>query len=491
MSGDGSDDKLLVDFATGHGIVPRMHAARVLMARKRLSAVSSTPSFWDGIAAVAAICQQSESSRDRLLAAELLVRLSKALKSHRDRIVNELRPALSFPLPDLREMPAPVELGKTFKASEARENVALALGYVDYPWVAHYRLKALVQEDRSDDVRNILTGQMFAAGTSLEEILDGIATAIKKNTGEVDSPTAAARRTRELLAAISFGIRSSSLDGTGGVGLSLARLAGILLTRTGLPRQTKLIEECINALASAVDALLRTRVHLIIDGQSYLPLRLVSAWWGSSPFSEAVRSSLSPIVRHLEGAMLLLARMSLRSDNLVNALSIVLGGGAASAAYLRELEQRHPEIDPVIRQWMRAGGRDADQGAIHGLDRLQETVSRELDGVLANLLRSAQVIEERLAAAPSNADSRGVTLAASDIAQITQLLRDIGDVGVVRALVFEGKTGDVVDYSPSMHETSERATPREPKVRILRPAVVRKSNDSVLGILLKAIVTET
>lgn len=489
LSAEANENDLLASFADAPGVLAKMQSARILMARKRLAAVSTDDRFWRGVRALVEICH-SGFDRDRLLAAELLVRLSKTLRTHRERIIEELKPALLVALPDLREMPSPVELGKEFKASEARENVALALSYIDYPWVPAYRLRALVQEDRSDEVRKLIATQIFESTDSLESTLDGIAHAIEQHTSEIFTPNAAARRTRDLLAAIAVGARSSLLDGTSEIGTSLDRVARLLLTRSGLPKDSKLIEECIEALAAATDEFLRSRVHLIIDGRSYQAMRLVSSWWGAAAFTDAVNLALAPIVKHLRGAVLLLARMSQRSEGLVDALTITLGGRAASAAFLQRLEEAHPEIDASIRRWMRAGGRDLQSSGVQGLERLNQAVSRELDVVLAEVMRDSLSLDGALAGAEDGVrGSRQTT--PSDVTKLSrQLSRDIREVAGIRLLSTYGHSDQVVDYSPGLHEKADQTLPREAKVRIVKPAIVRVSGDKIVEVLLKAIVTE-
>lgn len=460
-----------------------MDAARALMAQKKLAAASSDALFWTGLEGICSTLLRAEAPRDRLLAAELLVRLSKALKAHRDRIISGLRLSLVTPLPDLREMPAPSELGFEFKASEARENIALALGYIDFPWVEEYRLRAFVQEDRSEEVRNLLATQIFASADSLEGALLKIGLALESHCEDVESPTVAARRTKEILSAIAIGVRSSVLDGTSEVGSHLERVARPLLERTGVPKQTRPIEECVAALTKATEEFLRPRIHLAIDGQSYQALRLIPRWWGSTPYSVSVVASVAPIVKHLRSAVLLLGRMGQRSDSLVVSLTTVLGSRGAAAELLQELERLHPELEPSIRQWLRAGGRDPGERSVHGLERLQSAVSRDVDLILANLMRTAHSIHASL----TEPNASTVTHTTE---QLRQLLRDIDEAAYLRSLNYEGRVGDIVNYSPSFHEKMDHSQPHEARVRILTPAVVRKSGDSVAAILLKAVVTE-
>jgi hypothetical protein len=221
-------------------------------------------------------------------------------------------------------MPAPLELGKEFKASEARENVALGLEVIPYTWVHGYRLKALVQEDRSDEVRRLLADQLFKSAGSLEHTLSEIADAIEKYGFPLyGSGAASALRGRDLLLAIASAVRSSSLDGSNELGLCVDRLASKLFV-SHRREKTSHIEGWIEALAALLDELLRSRPHLVVDPRSYHSLRLIRSWWGKdSPLSPRALTALSVIAKHLRGAILLLAKMSQRSQGLVEALRVL------------------------------------------------------------------------------------------------------------------------------------------------------------------------
>lgn len=159
----------LARFANG-AIAERWTAARELMAARQLTSVIESEDFRSGFNEVGKKAKVGEGI-DRLVAVDLLMRLSKFVRKLAPPTKDVLSDALSDPLPPATLLSESKTLPETAKPAEFRENIAAALRYASGDWVIPYALHALVQEDRSQRCRLELTRQLIGRERSIDKVL--------------------------------------------------------------------------------------------------------------------------------------------------------------------------------------------------------------------------------------------------------------------------------------------------------------------------------
>ena len=483
---------LLGVFADGPTMRARTDAMRQIMAARKIAAAAREPQFQEGIVAVGGILAKG-AGPDRLLAADLLMRIAKTVPGARENVFKLLAGVVD-PFPPLAEMPDTAQMGSEFKSNEARLNVALALDVIDSVWSAPYRLTSLINEDRSDKVQSELARQILVRSPSLEAAFHSIAEAAQCWRPATDRPSeTAANRARDLLNALTEAVRASRVGASPAVGSAMGELGRVFFSRTKLPQANKPLEECAAALVRLLDEVLAPRFDLLVEAASYDSLSVIIDWWGSTPAPPSLTETLSPIREKLRAAILLLARMQQRSVALLEKLWIAAGSREAGLEILKGLDEEHPELDSGTRAWLRSGGRAVDTTQDLMLRRLEASIPIDFDQELARLLAETSVLSDTL---KEQADSILLTLGMADVSheqmarslmgRFQSLIHDIHALARQRGFELRGRPGDLESYSPSGHEPVDGVTPKEPKIRLITPMVVRVSDAGPTDIILRA-----
>lgn len=473
---------LLHQFASGPAIEDRWTAARQLMAAKKLAKAVGTPMLDAGFDALGVEAKNGEGL-NRLLSVDLLVRLPSFVKKLKPKANELLTKALTRELPPLSLVKGTKGLPAEAKPAEIRENVAYALTYAPDQWILPYVLRALTEEDRSQRCRLELVRQLAARDKSiggwLSQMAEQPALENLSRTAGIDN---AVSRLRDLAAALAEVIRKDRVQLTASVaaGLALARLCQRtvqLSPRASVPARLDVAASEVTAL---LDELLAARLTLIAEPDAYAILDIFRKWWEPLRYPDSLNIALLPILDKLLTAITLRARMGQRSEQLVLRLRQAMADPQEVEQELAQLADGETGLSPEIDDWLR-GRKRTTSPATEALRRALQSVSQEEATVsIAPLLLEA---DEALASIDSGSTE--------DLADhIRRLSTGIKSITSQRGLEIVGLPGDVVEFSASAHQTTSGILPAEPRVRIVRPMVVRRRKGGGQDILVKALVTD-
>lgn len=476
-----TSETLLFGFVEATNIRSRWDSARQLMAAKQMQAVSSQPIFHQAFRELGEACLHAEGA-DRLLAIDLLVRISELVRKEFTREAAEIlsrvlttEPEGTWTINESRTLPAEA------KPAEIRENIAIALRQASGSWVLGYVVTALAREDRSQRCRLELCRQLATRepvvtrwlellnGQPWFDILGGATTGID-----------GVSRLRDLTAALAGIIRTDrtkfSVDQT--VGPSIASLVQTLARvspREALPPR---LSAAAIEVVGLLEEIFATEITLVAEPDTYAPLEVFSRWWHPLPYPEDLSAALAGTVRKLTGAITLRARMGQRSQMLVSRLTQALGAGMPTSKILLKVANSETGLVPEIDDWLRGRQRGTSGTAIAASTLLAETGAADFTRAFAPLLLDCA--EGEVVAAQSS-DSRIA-------AHVRRLKNRVDAIALDLRLSVAGAVGQLVEFNPNSHRTLDGSTPGEPQVRIIRPMVVRRRSDGSHDVIERAIV---
>ncbi len=473
--------QLLERFSGGPTVEDRWTAARQLMAVRELMKVVDRPEFQTGFKALG---QEAKTGHgiERLLAVELLVRLSNFVKKLKPEASNLLKDALEEQLPLLSLVAETKNLPAGAKPAEIRENVALSLTHASSDWVLHYILRAFAEEDRSRRCRLELARQLASREKSIDRWLEALAEgpqlrSLSENSG-VDS---AVTKLRDLAKSLAETIRKNRDQLTGSIAAGQA-LADLSERTVRLSRRAPIpshLDSAAVEVAGLLDELLTALPGLSAEPKAYAVVEIFRNWWQPLSYPEPLQQALVPIVDKLLGRITSLAREEKRSEELTSRLRQALGDPKEAARMLAQIADRETGLAPEIDDWLH-GKKRATSAAV--LKRaLQSVSSEDIIAAIAPLFLEA---EEAVAALEKNSPDETAD-------HLRRLASRIRSLATQRGLKTAGEPGEVVQYVPSVHETLTGTIPREPSVRIVRPMVLRQRQDGGEDILVKALVSES
>lgn len=478
-----STAQLLERFSGGPTVEDRWTAARQLMAVRELVRVVDRPEFQTGFKALGQEAKTGEGI-ERLLAVELLVRLSSFVKKLKPEASNLLKDALEEQLPLLSLVAEAKDLPDGAKPAEIRENVALSLTHASNDWVLHYILRAFAEEDRSRRCRLELARQLASREKSIDRWLEALAEesqlrSLSKNSG-VDS---AVTKLRDLAKSLAETIRKNrdQLTGSMAAGQALAHLSARtvqLSRRAPIPSH---LDSAAVEVAGLLDELLTALPGLSAEPKAYAVVEIFRNWWQPLPYPERLQQALAPIVDKLLGRITSLAREKKLSEDLSLRLRQALGNPEEATRMLAQIADRETGLAPEIHDWLRGKKRTTSAAAGALRRALQSVSSEDIIAAIAPLFLEA---EEAVASFEKDSPEEMAD-------HLRRLATRIRSLATHRGLEIVGEPGEVVQYSPSAHETLTGIIPREPSVQILRPMVIRRRQDGGEDILVKALVSES
>lgn len=471
----------LEEFVHGPDVWAKWDAARRLMAARQMQSAASDERFQASFRELGRAAIAGEAA-DQLLAVALIVRISELVKGElRKQAAEILSEALRRPIDGLWTISEARKLPLESKPSEIRENIALALSHASGPWLVPYVIEALAREEKSARCRLELTRQLSHREPLVSRWFDLLSDFSWFDMFEVETADHIGRL-RELSFAIATIIRENRnvLVVDEATGPALAKMmqeiasVGHRATRT-----TKLVDTALAAI-ELLDELLAVEFTLIADPEAYAPLAVIARWWQPSSYPSTLVDGLRGIVRKLNSAIRLRARLGQKSESLLLRLRQALGSADATTMALTNIAETESGLSPDIDDWLRGRerGRSSTAGAVVSL----------LSGVSTPMLTQAiaPLLLDCLEATSAVAQQSGSPLAGH--------LRRI--CGRIQALAAElklrpvGAIGEMVEFSPSAHRTVSGAIPSEPNVRLRRPMVVRWRDDGSQDIIERAIVEE-
>lgn len=474
---------LLGRFASGPTIEDRWTAARQLMAAKELTSVIDSREFEAGFSAVGDEAKAADGV-PRLLAVDLIVRLSNFVKKLKPKAEKLLADALEHELPPTSLISDTKNLPAEAKPAELRENVAVALTQASGEWVLPYILRALAEEDRSQRCRLELARQLAVRDKSVDDWFAKLGEQLSREKLATHSGfEIAVARLRNLSAALADVIRQERvlLAVSEAAGRELARLCRRIVP---LPSQTAIparLGAAAAEVARLLDELFAARLILIVEPDTYAVLEVFQRWWQPLPYPDPLETALQPILDKLVTGITWRARVGQRSEHLALRLRQAVGKTKDAQKMLTQIAATETGLFPEIDDWLRGRSRVSSSTAEALAGALRGVASEDVTVALAPILLDAIQAEASLKSGSSEdlADS------------LRRLSTRIKAIASQRGLEVVGQPGDVVEYSPSAHESRSGNTPAEPRVRIVRPMVVRRRQDGGQDILVKALVVES
>lgn len=465
----------LTDFVAGSTVGQQWDAARRLMASKKLQGSAADHIFTEAFDSLALAAQEGESL-DRILAVDLIVRMSAAARTLQGRASGLLRTALRCPLPPAWIVSDTATLPAGAKPAEIRENVAQALAHASGEWVSSYLVQALAREDRSQRCRIELCRQLLARDPSIGDWLRSLTREpwqeILPDTAPVDTRL---NRLRDLASALSDVVsanRTTSVlspdDGSALASFSRA-VARVPPREMPGPRLAAAASEIVHLL----DEMIAAEFTLATEPQSYEVLETIQGWWRPYSFPKDLVTDLTHLVRRLRSAITLRARMGQRSDSLANRLSQALGPGARVADVLTAIADANEGLAGEVDDWLRGRTRAASVTAKAASALLGAATTGDFIVAFAPILLDCKKVRER----PSGQDS-----------DLVRICNSVDVIAIALRLSIAGHEGDLVEYSPAVHTTADGSVPADPLVRIVRPAVVRERLGGSSDIVVRATV---
>ncbi|MGH7070453.1 MAG: hypothetical protein ACREFO_10615 [Acetobacteraceae bacterium] len=465
----------LADFVSAGRVAQRWDAARRLMAAKRLPASATDPEFTRSFEALASDAQQGDSL-DRLLAVDLLVRISAAAKPLKKPATALLSAALAHPLPPVWMISEAAILPAGAKPAGVRENVALALTHASGDWVLTYLVQALAREDRSQRCRLQICRQMLVRETRVGEWLRALEREPWQEILPDNNPSEGRyTRLRDLALALLEALRASRtltvLGPEDGESLSrLARTAARVPPRV-LPGPR--LAAAASAVVRLLDEMIAAESALATDPRSYAVLETIQGWWRPQPFPKGLVQDLVQVKRRLESAITLRARMGQRSESLAMRLRQALGPGARGGDALTRIADATEGLTGDVDDWLRGRLRSASATAKAASALLEAASSGDFIAAFAPLLLDSKEAREGTS---------------GQLPDLLRICNRIDAIAMTLGFVISGRPGDIVEYNPVLHSTVDGSAPPDPLVRIIRPSVVRERIAGSRDVVVRAVV---
>lgn len=433
----------LKDFLS-ENIIEKWGGARKLMAAREMQTASADPTFERAFLQLGEICIRADGT-EQLLAIALAVRISELVKGeYRSVAASYLKKALVRKPASLRLIGDPKELPEEAKASEIRENVALALRYADGDWVFRYLIEAIGWEDRSARCRLELFRQLIAREPKISTWLESLSALPWPEMWTAETPDRAGRL-RDLALSMAEVIRShrnaADIDENTGPALaSLMQKLVILSPRAPRPQKLPATAE---AVIDLLDEILATEFTLIPDPEAYAPLAIIARWWQSNSYPPPVFSSLIKITRRIRSAVRLRARMGQRSEMLIARLRQGLGSEADASRVLLEIAESEKGLSPDIDDWLRGNIRENSPTAMAIGVALTGTNEFEISKSIALLMLDCMSARQLLAKNSS----------APLAAEVRNICNRVDAIALQLRLTAAGEIGDIVEFNPAAHRT--------------------------------------
>ncbi len=475
---DTSSDELRV-FAEG-SVIEQWNSARKMMASKVIISLASSPKLLTGFASLGDTARNTDGI-DRLLAIDLIVRLSSLVKGLKPMAEVLLAESLGRPLPSMSLVTESKELPTEAKPAEIRENIAVALAYASGEWVTPYVITALAAEDKSQRCRLELARQLVSRDRSVDHWFAALAALPINNIIPAKGfVVTGANRLRDISSALSEIIRErrSGLKASRMFGVELARMCRVFVPITHRDALPPRLDVAAADVARMLDDVLSIRIDTVAEAESYAPLEVFHRWWSPLPYPSVLAESCRPLIEKLLGAISLRARCGQRSEGLSSRLAQAVGIGISVAPMLVEIADSETGLSPEIDDWLRGRLRQSTPTADALSIMLGSICVDDLVAAIAPMTLEAEEAERLIAGGASGQEP---------FVRIINQIRELSDR---LCLSVSGKADDVVEFVSTAHRTVTGVLPREHRVRILRPMVIRQRADGSADIIERALVTD-
>jgi len=474
---EDQSELLLEAFATTTDPVERVRVLTALMTVKALPKRADDPRFGLGLDKWVDVANQSGSApRDQLLAIAELVRATQQLKKRQPEMIKRVQPAFLQPIPPLTLL----------EDADDRLNVARACSMTEAPWLQTYRANSLANETAPKPRAELMAG-IVARVESISEVLDLLQAAFDGIRPATENPAESlAKRLVKTLEIFRSTALSSLLDAGHDVGKKLDSFIRSTFSSTGRPTDQAIQIDLTREVALTLHDMVRSRFSLATESQTFQALQYCRAFFQSISWPSEVQSETDLLVRDVSEALVMLGRMGVPNQDLLNRLELTCGIKERARVVAVQLAEKHTEIDEPIRAWLKTG---RVMNTITTSDVLQESLLGSLDEALGMALIEARAFkcqsdsEQRISNSLEIFDPSLVAVFRGIYLQAVAMLRSIEDLAKRRELDLFGSVGEEVDFAPKYFDTL--GTLNGTRVVIRRPAVVKVAVNGTIGTVIK------
>ena len=459
----------------------RVSALSELMTLKALPKRSEDPRFDQGMGHWIATANTLQSEApERLLAVAEVIRATQQLKKTRQpELFKRLHPAFQVELPPLHLLEDP----------EARLNVARACSMVNVPWVQHYRAVSIASETSSKTRAEMMSG-LVANAASIVDVIDSLTNPFEAVQPDTENPAdSLARRLKGTLEVFRSTVLGSLIDAGEDVGLSLDKFIRNTMASTGRPKDESVQFELTREVALTLHDLVRSRFSLATEPKTFLALQYCRSFFSGVSWPKEVQGEMTLLVQDVSEALVMLGRMGIPNQDLLNRLELVCGLKERARYVANSLADKHPEMDETIRTWLRTGRLIT---TVTSSSVLQETLLASVDEALGLALIECRSLsdwndaERRLSKSLEIFDPNLLSLLKGLVTQSGAMRMAIEDLAKRRELDLLGSVGEEMEFMPKYFDALAPVGGR--LVVVSRPAVVRKTGATAGAVVKKGLV---
>lgn len=470
-------EQLFEQFARTSEPAVRVSALTELMNLKALPKRADDQRFEQGLEKWVQTANAPQTDNGtRLLAVAELIRATQQLKKRQPALIERLIPAFAKPLPPLYLLEDP----------EARLNVARACSMRQAPWLQVYRADSIATEN-APKPRAEMMAALVAHSASIADVLVRLTTPFEAVQPDTENPAdSLARRLTKTLEIFRTTVLGSLIDAGDDVGAHLDRFLRATLASTGRPREDAVQIELTREVVLTLHDLVRSRFSLATEPQTFLALQYCRGFFTGISWPREVQNETNLLVQDVSEALVMLGRMGVPNQDLLNRLELVCGLKERARYVATILADKHPEMDESVRSWLRTG-RLASTVATSNV--LQESLLSSIDEALGLALIEARAFsdrsdaERRLRKSLEILDPDLLSLLEGMANQSGAMCAAIEDLAKRRELDLLGSVGEELEFMPKYFDALGPV--RSGLVVVCRPAVIKKSSNATAGAVVK------
>jgi hypothetical protein len=475
---------LLERFANAESLDARLSALAELIKNRGLHGAREDERLGSGMDYLGRLAADPQGREQRLRAVGALARIG-TVKSLAKRTEALLAQALQHPLPALAALKDPYD----------RYYVANALRRSRQDWIVDYVAVGAVQERQAEKSRQELVGVLFERSDTLAQVFSRLASGLKAFVPETKNPgDSVAKRVERILAAIRPQAVSVLIDPGTDAGQCAQDMLRAAFTGARSPETPEVALKTIEEIGGLLHDIARTQIALVAEPSLYAALDLPRGWVSAPEWRYIAEKSLSfqLLTRDIREALTLLAKQGKTDDALFEQLIKASGSREAAAKIATSIAERHPDIDHETREWLTGGSRSRRRPQREALEE-----SRELsaDPILANLMIDGHNLREALAGISDDTTTelRVLEPALAEpldllLVRCRAMLSGLDALATKRGLNLHGRSGELVEYSQSVHELIGGHVQGVRQVEVVQPLVVRESAAGGSAVIRKALV---
>lgn len=415
-------------------------------------------------------------TRTRLIAVAELVRATQQLKKRQPALIKRIGPAFREPLPPLYLLEDP----------EARLNVARACSMVSASWLQAYRANSIATEN-APKPRAEMMAALVSNSASIAEVLAQLTVPFEAVQPDTENPAdSLARRLTKTLEVFRTTVLGSLIDAGDDVGAHLDRFLRATLASTGRPKEDTVQFDFTREVVLTLHDLVRSRFSLATEPKTFLALQYCRGLFTGISWPKEVQNETNLLVQDVSEALVMLGRMGVPNQDLLNRLELVCGLKERARFVATSLADKHPEMDESVRSWLRTGRLVS---AMATSNVLQESLLASIDEALGLALIETRAFSDR-----GDAERRlhkSLEILDPDLLPLLEGMADqsgamrtaIEDLAKRRELDLLGSVGEELEFMPKYFDALGPVRSR--LVVVCRPAIIKKSGNAAAGAVVK------